>query len=54
MNSLKLKEKKMNFINRLKYAEVKIISKFVDVDKIFEGCNYNQLFEILSTLKSKN
>ena len=33
----KIQQKKKNFINRLKYAEVKITSICVDVYKIYEG-----------------
>ena len=50
----KIQRKKINFINRLKYAEVKIVSICVDVYKINEGNNYDKRFEVLSTLKNKN
>ena len=53
MNSLKYNEKKINFINRLKYAEIKIFSKGVDVCKIYEGDDYDEIYEDLSTLKNK-
>ena len=49
----KIQRKKINFINRLKYAEVKIFSICVDVYKIYEGDDYNELYKILSTLKDK-
>ena len=52
-NSLKYNEKKINFINRLKYAEVKIFSMFVDVYKIYEGNDFDKIYEVLSTLKNK-
>ena len=43
----------MNFFNRLKYAEVKIFSICVDVYRIYEGDNYDEINKILSTLKNK-
>ena len=49
----KLQRKKINFINRLKYAEVKIFSICVDVNKIYEGDDYDEIYKILSTLKNK-
>ena len=49
----KIQRKKINFINRLKYAEVKIFSICVEVYKIYEGDDYNELYEVLSTLKNK-
>ena len=50
----KIQRKKINFINRLKYAEVKIFSKCVDVYKIYEGNDYDEINKVLSTLKTKN
>ena len=47
-------QRKKNFINRLKYAEVKIFSICVDLFKIYEGDNYDKIYEVLSTLKIKN
>ena len=49
----KIQRKKINFINRLKHAEVKIFSICVDVYKIYEGNNYGEIFKVLSTLKNK-
>ena len=49
----KIKRKKSNFINRLKYAEVKLFSICVDVYKIYEGDDYDEIYKILSTLKNK-
>ena len=49
----KIQRKRINFINRLKYAEVKILSISVDVYKIYESNDYDKLFEVLSTLKNK-
>ena len=49
----KIQRKKINFINRLKYAEVKIFSICVEVYKIYEGDNYDEIYKILSTIKNK-
>ena len=49
----KIQRKKINFINRLKYAEVKIFSICVDLYKIYEGDDYDGIFKVLSTLKNK-
>ena len=49
----KIQRKKINFINRMKYAEVKIFSICVDVYKIYEGNDYNEIYKVLSTLKNK-
>ena len=52
MNSLKYNVKKV-LINRLKYAEVKIISICIDVYKKYEGNDYDEIYKVLSTLKNK-
>ena len=49
----KTPRKKINFINRLKYAEVKIFSTCVDVYKTYEGDDYDKINEVLSTLNNK-
>ena len=49
----KIQRKKINFINRLKYAEVKIFSICIDVYKIYEGDDFNEIYKVLSTLKNK-
>ena len=49
----KIQRKKINFINRLKYAEVKIFSICVDLYKIYEGDNYDEIYKVLSILKNK-
>ena len=49
----KKQRKKINFIDRLKYAEVKIFSKCVDVYRIYEGDDYDEIYKVLSTLKNK-
>ena len=51
MNDQKYKEKKINFINRLKYAEVKIFSICVDLYKIYEDDKFDEIYKVLSTLK---
>ena len=37
----------------MKYAEQKIFCICIDVYKIYEGNDYDEIFEILSTLKNK-
>ena len=49
----KIQRKKINFINRLKYAEIKIFSICVVLHKIYEGDDYDEIYEVLSTLKNK-
>ena len=49
----KIQRKKINFINRLKYAEVKIFSICVEVYKIYEGDDYDEIYKVLSTLKNQ-
>ena len=49
----KIQRKKINFINRLKYAEVKIFSICVGLYKIYEGDDYDKIYKVLSTLKNK-
>ena len=49
----KIQRKKINFINRLKYAEQKIFCICIDVYKIYEGHDYDEIFKVLSTLKNK-
>ena len=49
----KIQWKKINFINILKNAEVKILSICVDLYKIYEGDDYDELYKVLSTLKNK-
>ena len=53
MGSLKHNGKKIIFFNRLKYAEIKTFSKCVDVYKIYEGDDYDKIYEVLSRLKNK-
>ena len=49
----KIQRKKINFINRLKYAEVKIFSICVDVYNIYEGDDFDEIYKVLSTLKNE-
>ena len=49
----KIQRKKINFINRLKYAEVKIFSICVDLYKIYESSDYDERYKVLSPLKNK-
>ena len=49
----KTQRKKINFVNRLKYEEFKKISICVDVYKIYEGDDYDEIYKVLSTLKNK-
>ena len=48
----KIQRKKINIINRLKYAEVKIFSLCVDVYKIYESNDFDEIYKVLSTLKN--
>ena len=49
----KIQRKKINFIKRLKYCEQKIFCICIDVYKIYEGNDYDEIYKILSTLKNK-
>ena len=49
----KIQRKKINFNNRLKYAEIKIFSICVDLYRFYEGSDYNEIYKVLSTLKNK-
>ena len=49
----KIQRKKINFINRLNYAEIEIFSICADLYKIFEGDDYDEIYKVLSTLKNK-
>ena len=50
----KIQRKKINFINRLKYAEQKIFCICIDVYKIYEYDDYCEIYKVLSILKIKN
>ena len=49
----KKQRKKKNFINRSKYAEIKMFSTCVDVYKIYKCNDFVKTYEVLSTLKSE-
>ena len=49
----KIQTKKINFINQLKYAEVKIFCICIDVYKNYEGDDYDEIYKDLSILKNK-
>ena len=49
----KIQRKEINFINRLKYAEQKIFCICIDLYKIYDGNNYDEIYKVLSTLKNK-
>ena len=49
----KIQRNRINFINRFKYAEVKIFSICVDVYEIYEGDDFDEIYKVLSTLKNK-
>ena len=53
MNLLKFTNKKINFIIRLKYAEQKIFCIRIDVPKTYESDEFDQLYQVLSTVKNK-
>ena len=49
----RLQQKKINFINRLKHADQKIICICIAVFKIYEGNDFDKIYEVVSTLKNK-
>ena len=49
----KIQRKKINFIKRLKYAEQKIFCICIDLYKIYEGDDFDEIYKVLSTLKNK-
>ena len=49
----KISREKMNFINRLIYAELKKFCICMDVYKIYEGDVFDETYEALSKLKNK-
>ena len=49
----KIQRKEINFINRLKHAEHKIFCICFYVYKIYEGNDFDNFSEVLSTLKNK-
>ena len=49
----KIQRKRIDFTNRLKYAEVKLCSICVGVYKNYGGSAYDKIYEVLSSLKNK-
>ena len=49
----KIQRKKINFINRLKYSEQKLFCICIDLYKIYDGNDYDEIYKVLSTLKNK-
>ena len=49
----KIQRKKINFINRLKYAEQKMFCICIDLYIIYDGNDYDEIYKVLSTLKNK-
>ena len=49
----KIQRKKINFINRLKYAEQKIFCICIDLYMIYDGNDYDEIYKVLSTLKNR-
>ena len=49
----KIQRKKINFINRLKYAEQKTIFICIDFYMIYDGNDYDEIYKVLSILKNK-
>ena len=54
MNSAKINEKKINFINQIKFAEPKIIFICIKKRKIYKGNDYDKIYEVLSKLRSED
>ena len=48
-----IQRKKINFISRLKFSQLKLFCKGVDVYKIEESDDFDKIFEVLSALKTK-
>ena len=51
--ALQYTKKKISFINRLKCAEQKIFCICVEVYKTYEGNDFEEIYEVLPTLKNK-
>ena len=49
----KIQRKKVIFINRTQYSQQKIFCICIDVYKIYEGNDFNRIFEVLSEMKNK-
>ena len=48
-----ISRKKINFINRLKYAEHEIFYVFTDVYKTYEAEDFDKIYKALSKIKNK-
>ena len=48
-----IQRKKINFINRLKYAEQENFCICIDLYMTFDGNDYGEIYKVLSTLKNK-
>ena len=48
----KIQRKRIKFTYRLMYAEQKIFCVCVDVYKLYEGDDYDKIYEVLSKLKT--
>ena len=48
----KIQRKKINFINRLKYAEQKIFCICMDVYMIYDGNENDEIYKVLSKIKN--
>ena len=49
----KIQRKKINFLNRIKYAEQKIFCICNDFYMIYDGNDFDEIYKVLSTLKNK-
>ena len=49
----KSQQQKINFIKRLKNAELKIFRLCVEVYQIYQGNNFDKIYDVLSTLRNK-
>ena len=49
----KIQRKKINFINRLKYAEQKIFCICIDLYMVYDGNDYDEIYKVLFTLKNE-
>ena len=49
----KIQRKKINFINRLKYAEQKIFCICIDLYMIYDSNDYGEIYKVLSKIKNK-
>ena len=48
----KIQRKKINFANRIKYAEQKTFCICIDLYMIYDGNDYDEIYKVLSTLKN--